>query len=156
MITKIETVQMPEFYVAGIAVRTTNENGQSGNDIGQLWGRFMGEGVPQKIEGRIGNDAYGVYTNYESDHTGHYTALAGCEVNSPEEVGRDFTTITLPAGKYQVYTLEGKLPEMVYEGWQEIWKTAQNRKFTTDFEVYIANENGAECTEVKIFLAVNN
>jgi predicted transcriptional regulator YdeE len=153
MITKIETQQVPEFYAAGIAVRTTNENGRSGNDIGQLWGRFMGEGM-QKIGGRVGDDVYGLYTGYESDYTGRYTALVGCRVNNLADVPEGFMTITVPAGKYQVYTLEGKLPEMIYEGWQEIWNIAQNRKYTTDFELYVANDKGLECTEVKIFLAV--
>ena len=148
MIAKIETVSVSEFYVAGITIRTSNQNGQSQRDIGALWARFMGEGLIQKIPGRLSDDIYSVYTDYESDHDGAYTVVLGCKVDAPPTLPPDFTCITVRPGKYQVNTVEGDMPVSIMEAWQQIWDTATNRKYTADFEVYDA-ENGA-----KIYLAV--
>ncbi|MFK8301900.1 hypothetical protein ACI75Y_03225 [Capnocytophaga stomatis] len=32
-----------EFKIIGIAVRTTNANGQATTDLGKLWGQFMSD-----------------------------------------------------------------------------------------------------------------
>jgi len=148
MITKVEIVSVPGFYVAGIRVRTSNENGQSQNDIGGLWTRFMSEGLVQKIPGGVSDDIYSVYTDYESDHNGAYTVILGCKVDAPLTLPADFAFITIPSGKYEVDTVDGDMPASIMEAWRQIRHTATNRKYTADFEVY-----GAE-NSVKIYLAV--
>jgi predicted transcriptional regulator YdeE len=152
MITKIETIELPGFYVAGIKLRTTNQGGQSQTDIGELWARFMSEDVLLQIPNRISDDIYSVYTEYESDHTGAYTAVLGCVVSSIPE---GFTCIDIYPGKYHVNWVEGKLPDSIMEAWRQIWNNSTDRKYTADFEVYSANAKSFEETEVKIYLAVN-
>jgi predicted transcriptional regulator YdeE len=39
--------KIQKFSVIGISVRTTNENGQAGQDIPALWQKFMSENVGQ-------------------------------------------------------------------------------------------------------------
>ena len=154
MITKIETIEQPAFEVAGITVRTINQNGQSKNDMMALWTRFMTDNLKQQIEDRASDDIYCFYTDYESDHTGYYTALLGCKVNSLAHIPDGFSGISIPAAKYQVYSLAGKFPENVHLAWQEIWNSEVNRAYTVDFDLYSANAKSFEETEVKIYLAV--
>jgi predicted transcriptional regulator YdeE len=65
--------------VQGFAVRTKNidEMEPSKAKIGNLWDRFYREIAPHlSAESRV----FGIYTNYESDHTGDFTVLAGTDV----------------------------------------------------------------------------
>jgi predicted transcriptional regulator YdeE len=82
MIAKIEIVEQSEFCLAGISVRTTNQNGQSQKDIGDLWSRIMKDNLLKKIKDKASEDTYCVYTDYETDYTGFYIALIGCKLNS--------------------------------------------------------------------------
>jgi len=154
MIEKIEIIEQPAFYLAGISVRTTNQNGQSQKDIGALWARIMKDNLLQKINDKVSEDTYFVYTDYETDHTGFYIALIGCKINSLANITEGFTGIIIPAGNYQVYSLSGKFPENVHEAWQEIWDSDVERQYTVDYDLYNANAKSFEDTEVKIYLAV--
>ena len=154
MIAKTEIFNRQEFYLTGISVRTTNQNGQSQKDIGELWSRFIKDGLLQQINDRVSDDIYCLYTDYETDHTGFYTTILGCKVNSSGSVAEGFTGITIPAGKYQVYSLSGKFPENVHAAWQEIWASNIERKYTADFDLYSANAKSFAETEVKIYLAI--
>jgi predicted transcriptional regulator YdeE len=154
MITKTEIIERAGFYLTGISVRTTNQNGQSQTDIGGLWTKFMTENLMHQIHDRASDDIYCLYTDYETDHTGFYTTVLGCKVNSPLNIPAGFTGITIPAGKYLEYTLGGKFPENVHAAWHEIWNSEAERKYTVDFDLYSANAKSFEQTEVKIYLAV--
>lgn len=154
MITKIDAITLHAFNIAGIAVRTTNKNGQAQKDIGELWLKFTHQNLLQQIPGKVSDDIYCVYTDYETDHTGFYTAILGCKVNLLINNNGRFTGIAIPAEKYEVYSLSGKFPGNVGEAWMEIWAKASGRKYTADFDLYTANAKSFEETEVKIFLAV--
>jgi len=154
MIASTETIENPAFYLAGIAVRTTNQNGQSEKDIGALWAKFMGEGVLQQINNSATDDIYCVYTDYETDFTGPYTALLGCKVTSIDNQPESITSLTVPAGKYRIYNLSGKFPENVHQAWTEIWNSSVERVYTVDFDLYCANAESFEETRVAIYLAV--
>jgi predicted transcriptional regulator YdeE len=154
MIAKIEIKDQKGFYLVGISARTTNKNGQSQDDIGALWARFMNESLLLQIENRMSDDICCVYTDYETDYTGYYTAVLGCKVNSLDHLPEGFTGITIPQDKYQVYDLEGKFPENVQSAWQEIWNSNVDRKYTADFDLYTANAKSFEETEVKIYVSV--
>ncbi|WP_259066894.1 GyrI-like domain-containing protein [Mucilaginibacter sp. X4EP1] len=53
MIAKIEITNLSGFNVVGIAIRTTNQNGQSQRDIGALWTKFMDDDVMSQIANRL-------------------------------------------------------------------------------------------------------
>ncbi len=152
MITKIETIELPAFTVVGITVRTINKNGQSKKDMTALWNRFMGDNIVQQISGRISDDIYCFYTDYESDHLGYYTALLGCKVNEKAPAPVGFRGITIPAGKYCVYSLAGDPLHAVLDAWQEIWAGDAERAYT--FDLYKVNAQDFADTEVKIYLSL--
>ncbi|MDR3693575.1 GyrI-like domain-containing protein [Mucilaginibacter sp.] len=151
---KTEIIEVSPFYLAGITVRTTNQNGQSQKDIGGLWQRIMQGNLLVKLKGKLSDDIYCVYTDYESDYLGFYTCLIGCRVASLDHIPDGFAGITIAAGKYHVYYPEGKFPEKVHVAWQEIWKSDIKRAYTADFDVYSADARSFEETEVKIYLAI--
>jgi predicted transcriptional regulator YdeE len=156
MIEKIELIELDAFFVTGISVRTTNQNNQSKADIAMLWDNFMSGDVMSKITCRVSDEIYCLYTDYETGHTGPYTAVLGCRVNSPEMIPDDFTAVAIPKAYYHVYHLSGEFPDNVGKAWQHIWKSACSRCYTVDFDLY--NAETAESfkeTEAKIFLAVD-
>lgn len=149
-----ERVKLPQFFVAGIAVNTTNQDGQSEKDIGDLWTKFTTGNMAQQITGKLSDDIYCIYTDYESDYTGRYTAVLGCKVESADDVNHSFFTALIPAGDYQVYKPQGRFPENVGHTWKQIWQTDIDRKYTADYDCYKAGAKSFEETEVEVYLAV--
>ena len=153
MIIKTETLNVDEFFVAGMFVRTIN-NGQSRDDMTALWGKFASDKVFYQFKDRLSDDIYCVYSDYESDHTGYYTAILGCKVKSLASIPDGFTGIAVPEDNYLVYHLAGKCPQNVLEGWGEIWLNDVDRKYIVDFDCYKPDMRNFEDSEVKIYLSV--
>ena len=153
MIAKTETLALDAKTIAGIEVRTTNANGQAMQDIGALWGRFMEEQVASKIQYKASDNIFCLYTDYETDHTGFYTTIIGCEV-SEVDGNKGLSIVHIPASKYQVHQLSGKFPEKVYAAWQQIWQNSADRLYTVDYDLYKPGANSFDEMEVKIFVAV--
>ena len=147
--TTVET-----FQIIGISVRTTNENGQAAKDIPALWSRFFSEGIASKIHGKLSEDLYCVYTDYEKDHTRPYTTLLGYKVENTAEVPEGLTGKTIATHVYEVKTAKGKMAEgFVFKAWQEIWASDMPRAYTADFEIYGAKSQDPEHAEVAIYIA---
>ncbi len=143
------------FQVIGISVRTTNENGQAMQDIPALWNRFITENLADHIPGKISDDLYCIYTDYEKDHTKPYTTILGCRVNSLENIPAGMTGKTFSAASYKIFTAKGNLAQgAVYNEWLKIWNDPLPRAFTADFEVYGIKAANAEDAEVDIFIAL--
>jgi predicted transcriptional regulator YdeE len=139
MITHImshTTTTLDEFTIAGISVRTTNENGKAANDIGALWQRFFSENVIDKIDNKVSDDIYCIYTDYESDFTGAYTTIIGCKVIANAQFSGGLIVRKVPSSTYQLYKSTGRLPDTVLATWQEIWQSSIERNYIADFDVY--------------------
>ena len=59
---------MNNFKIIGISTQTTNENGQSIQDVEALWNRFWNENIVAQVPNKVNEDIYAVYTDYESDY----------------------------------------------------------------------------------------
>lgn len=154
MIAKTEIADQNQFFIAGISVRTTNKNGQSAKDIGELWTRFMDENLVEQITDRLSDDTYCAYFDYETDDRGPYTAIFGCKVESLGKIPVGFTGAAIPAGTYKIYYLSGEFPATIGEGWKEIWASDVKRKFTADYDFYKANPKSFEETEARIYVGI--
>ncbi|MCP9752729.1 GyrI-like domain-containing protein [Ferruginibacter sp. HRS2-29] len=149
----IQTI--PSFHIIGISVRTTNENGQAAKDIPALWNTFLSEGIATKIPGRIGDELYCIYTEYEKDHTKPYTTLLGCKVENLEKIPEGLTGKSFEEASYEKFTAAGNLQQgAVYDAWVKIWNAGLQRVFTADFEVYGQRAQDQQNAEVDIFIAV--
>ena len=150
------TVTVAPFAVMGIWVSTTNRDGKAMTDIGSLWQRFYLEYIEAKIPGRVGNEIYGIYTDYKSDHTDEYTALIGCKVSSIAKVPPGLSAVMISGGTYAKFVAKGKMPDAVVNEWAAIWKLGEQlqRSYTSDFEVYDTRSHAPNNAEVDIFVAI--
>ncbi len=129
-----EIVSLPETYVAGLAFRTKNELEQNPATgwIAKTWARLRTMKNP--------NPPAAVYTDYESDHHGHFTGVAGFTRNSANEFSPGEVLAKVPAGRYAKFVNMGKLPEVVIAAWQAVWQAEKDgslkRAYTTDLEAY--------------------
>lgn len=145
------------FNFIGIAVRSSNTSGNAAEELGALWARFFTEQIGEKIAGKVSDDIYSIYTDYESDYRGEYTCLIGYQVDSLEKVSEGLVAREFSGGKYTKFVAKGNMPEAIVTTWQEIWaKDADlGRKYTADFEVYGPKSQQGDNSEVDIFIAVN-
>jgi predicted transcriptional regulator YdeE len=139
----MDTQEIKSFNIVGIAVQTTNTNGQSGIDIPALWDKFISEGIVDKIPNKIDNAVYSVYTEYEGDFTKPYTTVLGCKVSNLDTIPEGMKGIVIENGKYIKYTTKA---DQVFEEWTKIWNADLPRAYRADYEVY--------GEEVNIFLGV--
>ena len=151
---KYETKELSQFYIVGISVRTTNQNGQSQKDIGDLFTKYMIGNSAAQIHNKVSEDTYCVYTDYESDANGKYTTLLGCRVKSLDSIPAGMVGIIVPKSKYNVYTSTGKLPDCVVSTWMGIWSTDIKRKYAADFDVYGPKAMNPANAEVETYLSV--
>lgn len=138
----------------GISVRTTNiaEISHDTAKLGRLWQKFY-QGHVSHIE--EGEDIYGIYHNYESDDDiGAFDVVASWKVGSQQgeqdQLSKDATlntgsmmTVTIPAGKYLVFSEHGNMPNTVMNAWERVWEYFNDpscehiRAYDVDFEHYI-------------------
>ncbi|ANI60319.1 GyrI-like domain-containing protein [Pseudomonas sp. GR 6-02] len=146
MDVKLREVQ--PFSVSGLQVRTRNAAEQQPDTarIGPMWERFFVEDIFDKIAHKQPDSfMYGVYSNYESDASGHFDVTAGVAVTAPSE---GFAQIQVEGGDYLVFSAKGVMPDSVIQAWGFIWAYFEDnplvrRKFATDFEVYTGPESVA-------------
>lgn len=173
------TAQIKELTEAqdfkGISVRTTN-NAEISHDtakLGRLWQKFYQNHVSHLAEGE---DIYGVYHNYESeDLVGAFDVVASWKVENEQAEGEDVNllsaesilsaahdsdvvTVTIPAGKYMVFSEEGRMPNTVMNAWEKAWEyfhdssCAHTRTYNVDFEHYIGGN--LEYGQVDVYIGI--
>lgn len=147
-------VHLPAFEVVGLPLRTSNADEMNPETarIKKHWEQFWSEGYHERIP-KASDKLLGVYTNYESDHTGPYTLVPGFEVTNLDEVSADLVRVQIPEQNYLVFHKKGEMPGIVFAGWGEVIAHFQDeeiyeRAYDSDFELY-PNE-----TEVEIHISV--
>jgi predicted transcriptional regulator YdeE len=149
------TTTLGAFHIIGVFVRTTNVNNKALKDIGDLFGNFMGQNIIEKIPNKISDDIYCVYTDYESDYNGPYTAIIGCKVSSLNDIPTGLICKTIPDSKYQVYKSTGKLSISLANTWEGIWNADLNRRYSADFDIYGEKAGDYENAEVDTYVAIH-
>ncbi len=145
----------PSFQIIGISLRTTNENGQAGRDIPQLWQRFFAENILEKIPNKSGTTIYSVYTDYEKDYTRPYTVILGCRVTDSQTIPEGMVAKTIPEGNFAQFIAQGHpSSNPVFNEWVKIWNANLDRDYSADYEVYSEKAHNPENAEVDIFIAI--
>lgn len=151
----MEKVKIEAFNIIGIAIRTTNENGQSQTDIPSLWEQFMSNNTAELIPNKIDDTLYALYTAYEKDHTKPYTTIIGCKVENLASIPTGMIGQSFVGGEYIKFISKGDVTKgSIYQTWEEIWKTNLLRIYSTDFEVYGEKAKDITNAEVEIMIAV--
>ncbi|MBD0777401.1 effector binding domain-containing protein [Maribacter sp. ANRC-HE7] len=151
----MQRVRIAPFDSIGISIRTTNEKGQANKEIVALWGRFMAEGILNTIPNKVDHTIYGIYTDYESDHTQPYTVILGCKVNALDVIPKGMIGRSIEGGTYCKTKAYGDLTKgLMVNHWSEIWKMDLDRRYTADFEVYGEKAIEPTAAEIDIFVSV--
>lgn len=166
--------ELPEAIVCkGISVRTTN-NAEISHDtakLGRLWQKFYQNHVSHLAQGA---DIYGIYHNYESDDlVGAFDVVASWKVEDEQPEGEnvlsaesvlsavhasDVVSVTVPAGKYLVFSEEGHMPNTVMNAWEKAWEyfhdrdCEHTRTYNVDFERYV--DGNLEYGQVELYIGV--
>ena len=123
-------------------------------------GSFCNRTWWSKIPNKIGVDLIAVYTDYETDHTGHYTYLLGMPISSAETLPSSLTLKHVPPGRYAVLSSKrGPLTEVVPEVWQRIWSMSAKelggkRAFKSDFEIYDQRAADPENAQIDVYVGL--
>ncbi|MGL6268729.1 MAG: GyrI-like domain-containing protein [Chitinophagaceae bacterium] len=133
----------------GLAVRTTNQGGQSQKDISALYTNFFSNQIPDKIPGKISQDLICAYTEYESDMNGPYTVLLGYKVSDTDIIPDNLYAIKVPPMDYQVFISADARPETVVQTWMKIWQSEIPRAYQTDFDIYLQDGHVETYVSVK-------
>jgi len=153
----MEKLKQDGFSLIGLKLKkkTTNEGGQSGIDCGNLWQQFEQEQWAERIPGKLGNEIYAVYFDYEGDHTKPYSYFIGCKVKEGTEVPAGMESLVIPDSYYRKVTAKGPMPDCMVNAWKEIWRSDMDRAYRFDFEIYDERSKDWSHAEVDIFLSSN-
>ncbi len=133
-----EIESLPRFVLVGRTCRASNADPAP---IGALWGAFFGGGGAAQIPGRVNDDLYSLYYEYEGDHTQPYTMLLGCRVADDVDVDdlpEGLVATTVPAARYAVHDVSGPQPDTLIQAWQQIWEAPLDRTYSGDFDHHVA------------------
>lgn len=99
--------------ISGLTTRTDNatEMNPTTGKISDLWQSFD-QLVP--VDYQHGERVYGLYYDYQSDHTGEFTVLAGFDGNV-STAHSSLTQMTIPDGKYLVFSKSGDMPQIAID-----------------------------------------
>lgn len=160
---KNEFVNKPKIILVGLMTRTNNKNEMNPqtSKIGELASNFWSQSVASKITNRKNPGVtLAVYTQYESDEHGEYTYFIGEEVTTLEHVPAELHTLNITSAHYlKITTPSGKMPEVVIQAWQQIWKMTPKdfggkRAYQADFEVYDERAQDPESTSIDIYIGI--
>lgn len=152
----MKNVKVEPFKIIGIAVTTSNLEGKSQKDIGELWARIMSQNLVEKIPNKLSTEIYSLYTNYQGDHTQPYDTILGCKVDSLDEIPEGFIGQSFDGGNYQKFLCKGDLTKgAVYSTWSSIWNEKLDRIFTADFEIYGSKAQNPQDAELDIYVSIN-
>ena len=149
-----EVVYLKEKTVAGITIRTSNNDTNMAKTIGHTWKKFLKSGIYQSILNKKNDISIGLYTNYEDKVNGDYDMMVCCEISKEENLPNGTEVKKITEGKYAKFVAKGHVQKAVAECWTKIWSMDLDRKYSFDFEEYI---NGCDMdnAEINIYISIN-
>lgn len=158
----LRVVQVKEFSVVGIEVRTNNANEMTSTGaIPKQWSRFFAEGILSKIPNKVDPTIYALYTDYASDRNGNYTFLIGAKVSAVSEIPAGMVNKKVPAARYAIITsATGPVQSVVPQAWQQIWGLEDKsqlggvRSYKADFEVYDQRSRNPQSSQVDVYIGI--
>jgi predicted transcriptional regulator YdeE len=153
----MDITKKSEFKLIGLKLdnKTTNERGQSSIDCGNLWQKFETQNFTERIPGKLSDEIYAVYFDYEGDHTKPFSYFIGCKVKFDTDTPRDMSNLIIPAGNFTKVIAKGKIPDCIANAWKGIWSLKTDRAYKYDFEIYDERSKDWNNAEVEIFVSTN-
>jgi len=150
-------VNLGEIRLMGVSLKskTTNLNGQSALDCGNLWQAFERSNYLKQIPDRLSDSVYAVYYAYEGDYMQPFSYFIGYPVKNDANAIDGLEILTIPSGTYRKFTAKGILPDCISYTWKKIWESDIKRAYRTDFEVYDERSKDWNNAEVDILISVD-
>ncbi|HOI31594.1 MAG: GyrI-like domain-containing protein [Bacteroidales bacterium] len=144
------------FKLTGLKLdgKTTNQNMQSAKDCGSLWQKFETNKIFDRIKGKLSNEIYAVYYEYEKDENSPFSYFIGCKTSAGYNPPEGLSELIIPAQKYERFLAKGPMTACITEAWKNIWASDLNRKFGFDFEIYDERSHDWNNAEVAIFISI--
>ena len=125
-------------HIVGIELRTSNT--MAFETIPAHWQRFTQENVLARIDARLSDEVYAVYTNFEfagRDNAGLYSLIVGAAVAPQADPPPGMVRAVVPASRRAGLPVEPGRIDLVGAAWQGIWQRQELRKtFIADYERY--------------------
>jgi predicted transcriptional regulator YdeE len=149
-------IEINDITLIGLALetKTANANGRSGIDCGNHWQEFEKGNYAAIIPGKLSDELFSVYHQYEGDWTMPYSYFIGCKVKQGTSVPPGLAGLTIPHGVYHKINAKGKMPDCVSNAWKNIWSSTLPRAYTVDFEVYDERSSDWNNAEVEVWVSV--
>lgn len=153
----MEKIEKTEFKLIGLKLehKTSNEDGKSSIDCGNLWQKFEIENFANSIPDKLSDAIYAVYYEYEGDYTKPFSYFIGCKVKIDAPVPQGMDNLLIPAGSFTKVIAKGKMPECVANSWKYIWNLNTDLAYKYDFEIYDDRSKDWSDAEVEIFVSNN-
>lgn len=150
------TEHKERLFLAGLKlkIKTTNTNGQSAIDCGNLWQRFEKEKIADKIPAKLSNDIFAVYYNYDIDDSTPFCYFIGCQVSDLTAIPSGFDSLEIPPSLYNKITAKGKMTGCITNAWETIWNSKLSRTYQYDFEVFDERSQNWDNAEVDIYVSI--
>lgn len=136
--------------------KTTNQNNQSAEDCGHLWQTFEKENIFGQVPGKLSQEIYAVYFDYEKDEHAPFSYFIGCKTDQTTDIpsGSGLDELVIPAQEYTIVTAKGVMTACITDAWKEIWASDIPRAFEYDFEIYDERSQDWNNAELDIFVSV--
>jgi predicted transcriptional regulator YdeE len=159
---KPRIVEQDGFTVIGIEAQTRNAAEMTGGGIiPRQWGRFVKEGLRDRIPNKIDGNILAVYTGYASNHDGDYDYLLGARISNGSEAPAGMVVKVIPKSRYAVLTTDrGPVAKVVSEAWKKIWELegahglGGQRAYKADFEIYDERSHDPDNSQVDIYVGI--
>jgi predicted transcriptional regulator YdeE len=145
--------ELEDFFVIGISARVDMKTAE--DLIGRLWRRWFMEDLGRKIKNKVSDDVYNIYTNYEGNQTKPYTCFLGCCVESIDWIPNGMQALDVKGGKYAVFDVNGRLPDVVLDTWAGIYKMDTfERRWAVDFDRYGPEAMNPDAAKLKTYVSI--
>lgn len=138
------SIQTQEINIIGVGVKTDNlqEADPATAQIPTVWERFSADKIANQVPNPLMPERpLGVYFHYEDEYSGSYEFVVGLEVEDLTHIPPGLTGVQIPPGEYLIFSVQGKIPNIVVYTWNYIKQyftnnTTYDRAFKMDFELY--------------------
>ena len=148
-----ELVQLSEKKtVAGVRMRTSNNDPDMCRSIGATWEKFIQEGIYSAIAGKKNGKSIGLYTNFEQEEKGRYDMLTCCEIEAVSTLPKGVDREVIASGQYAKFVIHGPIPKILTEFWSKLDALGLKRKYSSDFEEY---QEGCDMENAEIHVYIS-
>jgi predicted transcriptional regulator YdeE len=153
-------VELDGFTLIGIEARSNNtESGRA--KIAELWGRFFGEGILDRIPNKLDSSIYALYTDYASNRDGEFSLLIGGKAKAAAVAPPGMVKKSVPKQKYAVLSsAAGPVAKVVPQAWKQVWNLEDSsglggaRSYRADFELYGPPSRDPNHAEVDLYIGI--